>query len=55
MTSNNVEAYRWFSLAAKRGHALSEKDRLVLKRFMTPDQIALAERMVQDTESRWPK
>jgi hypothetical protein len=51
LTTNYVEAYKWFTLAAKRGHAPSEKDRLVLKNSMTPDQIALAERMVQDTES----
>jgi TPR repeat protein len=46
-TSNNVEAYKWFTLAANRGHAPSLKDKSRLERFMSPPQIELAQRLIE--------
>jgi TPR repeat protein len=50
-TSNNVEAYKWFTLAAKRGHALSLKDKSILERSMSPSQIEVAQRLAQAFEA----
>jgi TPR repeat protein len=49
-TSDFVEAYKWFALAAKRGHAPSLKDKSRLERFMSASQIAHAQRFVQEAE-----
>ena len=46
-SSNKVEALKWFTLAAKRGHAPSLKDKSRLERFMSPPQIELAQRLVE--------
>jgi TPR repeat protein len=37
-TTNNVEAYKWFTLAAKLGHAPSLKDKSRLEWFMSPPE-----------------
>jgi TPR repeat protein len=49
-TSNNVEAYKWFTLAAKRGHAPSLKDKSILERSMSPPQIEVAQRLAEAFE-----
>jgi TPR repeat protein len=46
-TTNNVEAYMWFTLAVKRGHARSEKDKSVLEGFISPSEITKAQRLVE--------
>jgi TPR repeat protein len=51
-SSNNVEAYKWFTLAANRGHAPSLKDKSLLERSMSPSQIALAQSLAQDFEGQ---
>jgi len=50
-TTNNVEAYKWFTLAAKRGHAPSLKDKSQLERFMSPSQIEVAQRLAEAFEA----
>jgi uncharacterized protein len=50
-TTNNVEAYKWFTLAAKRGHAPSLKDKSRLERFMSPPQIEVAQRLAEAFEA----
>jgi TPR repeat protein len=47
LTSNYVEAYTWFSLAAKLGHAPSLKDKSVLERSMSSPQLAVAQRRAE--------
>ena len=54
-TTNNVEAYMWFTLAAKRGHAPSLKDKSVLERFMSPSEIATAKRLSETFEADPPE
>jgi TPR repeat protein len=49
-TSDFIEAYKWFLLAARWGHKLSEKDLLRLARFMTVAQIKRAKWLAQDYE-----
>ena len=49
-TSNNVEAYKWFTLAAKRGYARSLKDKSILERFMSPIEISMAQRLAEEFE-----
>lgn len=50
-TQDFVEAYKWFSLAGARGHRRSLTDRAIIKRRMSPAQIAKAERLVQQYET----
>ena len=52
-TSDFVEAYKWFILAAKRGHAPSLKDKSRLERFMSASQIARAQSLVQEAERNY--
>ena len=54
-TTNNVEAYMWFTLAAKRGHAPLLKDKSVLERFMSPSEIATAKRLAETFEADPPE
>lgn len=49
-TQDFVEAYKWFSLAAARGHSRSLKDRAIIKRRMLAEQITKAEELVQEFE-----
>ena len=49
-TTDFVEAYKWFTLAAKRGHARSLKDLSRLEWFMSASQIARAHSLVQEFE-----
>jgi Sel1 repeat len=49
-TSNNVEAYKWFTLAAKRGYARSLKDKSILERIMSPVEISMAQRLAEEFE-----
>jgi uncharacterized protein len=49
-TQDFVEAYKWFSLAAARGHNRSLKDRAIIKMRMSAVQIARAEQLVQKFE-----
>jgi uncharacterized protein len=51
-TQDFVEAYKWFSLAAARGHNRSLKDRAIIKRRMRAEQIAKAEELVQEFEKQ---
>jgi hypothetical protein len=53
-TQDFVEAYKWFSLAGARGLSRSLKDRAIIKRRMSPAQIAKAERLVQEYETVLP-
>jgi hypothetical protein len=50
-TSDNVWAYMWFTLAAKRGHAHSLKDKSVIERAMSPSQIEFAQRLAEVFEA----
>ena len=43
---NTVEAYKWFSLAAARGNKDAETNRHILEAAMTREQIADAQRLV---------
>jgi hypothetical protein len=54
-TSDFVEAYKWFALAVKRGHAPSLKDKSRLERFMSASQIAHAQFLVQEAERNYPR
>jgi uncharacterized protein len=47
-TQDFVEAYKWFSLAGAGGHQCSLTDRNIIKRRMTPGQIAKAEELVEE-------
>jgi TPR repeat protein len=49
-TQDFVEAYKWFSLAAARGHNRSLKDRSIIKRRMWGTQITKAEELVKEFE-----
>ena len=49
--SDYVQAYTWFTLAAKLGHAPSLKDKSVLERSMSPSQIEVAQRLAQAFEA----
>jgi len=49
-TQDFVEAYKWFTLAAARGHNRSLKDRAIIKMRMSAAQIAKAEQLVQEFE-----
>ena len=49
-TSDFVEAYKWFTLAAKWGHARSRKELSRLGRFMSPSQIGRAQSLAQEFE-----
>ena len=40
---NDVEAYAWFLLAAANGNELATKDRDILQKTMTPNQIAVGQ------------
>ena len=47
-TQDFVEAYKWFSLAAARGHHRSLGDRAIIKMRMSAAQISRAEQLVQE-------
>jgi uncharacterized protein len=50
-TQDFVEAYKWFSLAAARGHNRSLKDRAIIRRRMWPAQIIKADELVREFEA----
>lgn len=49
-TSDFVQAYKWFALAARWGHAQSRKDLSRLARFMSASQIADAQWLAAEFE-----
>jgi hypothetical protein len=49
-SSNNIEALEWFTLAVKRGHAPSLKDKSRLERFMSPPDIEVAQLLAEAFE-----
>ncbi|MGO8846426.1 MAG: tetratricopeptide repeat protein [Methylocella sp.] len=50
-TRDYVEAYKWFTLAAKNGHEQSLKDRaFIAKMWMKDYQIARAEQLIREFE-----
>ena len=52
-TRDYIEAYKWFTLAAKNGHERSLKDRaFIAKMWMKDYQIARAEQLVREFESK---
>lgn len=48
MTSDHVQAYKWFTLAAERGYATSMRDRSLIEKRMSPHQIERAKRMIRE-------
>ncbi len=42
-----VQAHMWFNLAASRGNAFATKNRGIIAQFMTPEQIAEAQRLAR--------
>jgi uncharacterized protein len=52
-TRDYVEAYKWFTLAAKNGHSQSLRDRaFIAKMWMKDYQIERAERLAREFENR---
>jgi TPR repeat protein len=49
-TTDHVEAYKWFSIAAANGHARALRDRSFIAKRMTPTQIARAQEMAEAFE-----
>ncbi len=47
---DRVEAYKWFSLALRRGHATASKDLWLLRRLMSPEQVKMAEQKIEAFE-----
>jgi TPR repeat protein len=47
-----VEAHKWLNLAAAQGNKDAEKERNQIARFMTPDQIAKAQRLAREWKPR---
>ena len=45
---NLVEAYKWFTLAAKAGDGDAEKKREVVTEYMRPDQLEVAKSKIED-------
>ena len=43
-----VQAHKWFSVAASRGHPSANKDRDKIAGHMTPDQVAEARRLARE-------
>ena len=57
VTKDNVEAYKWFNLAAAKGGEQANDARINLamaERFLTPDQIAEAQRLAREFQPRKP-
>jgi TPR repeat protein len=48
MGVDRIEAYKWFSLALRAGHAAAEKDLWLLRRLMSAEEIREAERKVDE-------
>jgi len=48
MSVDRVEAYKWFSLARRAGHATAEKDLWLLRRLMSAEQIKAAELKIEE-------
>ncbi len=51
-TKDYVLAHMWFSLAAARGDKVAIKTRDTLEEFMTPDQIAEAQRLAREWKAK---
>jgi hypothetical protein len=51
MPKSNIEAYKWFSLAAAQGNAGARTNKEIVARAMTPDQIAEAEQLAAQWRS----
>ncbi len=45
---DNVLAHMWWSLAAAQGNEIARKNRDIVLKLMTPDQIAEAERLARE-------
>jgi hypothetical protein len=53
---NNLEAYKWYTIAAEKGHPQSAGIRsVVLAKIMTPEQTAEAERQARDWLEQHPR
>jgi TPR repeat protein len=49
-----VHAHKWWNLAAAKGHKASRKNRDIIAKQMTPQQIAEAQRLARDWKSGPP-
>ena len=45
---DNVQAHKWFNIAGENGYKMGGHDRGLIEKFMTPDQIAEAQRLARE-------
>jgi TPR repeat protein len=49
-TTDHIEAYKWFTIAAANGYARALKDRSFIAKRMTPMQITRAQELAREFE-----
>jgi TPR repeat protein len=49
---DNLEAYKWFALSAVHGNAMAAKNRDIIAKRLTADQLAQAKKLVQNWTPR---
>jgi len=52
---NYIQAYMWNSLAAAQGLKIAIRDQYVLESFMTPEQLAEAQRLAREWKAKGKK
>ena len=52
---DDVTAYAWYNIAATNGQATAKKNKPIIAKKMTPDQIAKAEALVKEMVKKNPK
>ena len=52
---DNIEAHKWFNLAATKGHKGARKNRDIVAKKMTPAQIAQAQKLANELWAAFKK
>ena len=52
---DDVTAYAWLNLAAANGDAIAEKNKALIAKLMTPEQIAKAQELSREMLKQNPK
>ena len=53
--AGTVDAYAWYNIAAANGEAYAKKNKGIIAKKMTPDQIAKAEELSKEMVKKNPK